>query len=119
MAPTGVTVTRPEGFDLSQVWQDIAATVDELRLPARVRALADPSMLGVLRQVFGPRLTVGPAGADKRVELEIRGWVERSLAVELAGFGPWVEVVSPASVRHHLAGIGAALLNRYGGDRPE
>jgi predicted DNA-binding transcriptional regulator YafY len=115
---TGATVVRPDGFDLAQVWRDIAATVDELRLPVRARVLADPWVVRILRQLFDTRLTLGPAGPDGRVELEVRGWAERSLAIELAGFGSWTEVLEPISIRRHLADVGAALTRRYGPAEP-
>lgn len=53
-------------------------------------------MLGVLRSVFGTRLTVG---------------------AELAGFADHVEVLAPQAVRDHLAHLGASLTRSYGTSR--
>lgn len=38
--PTGEPVTRPEGFDLGEVWAIISERVDELRAPVLAHALA-------------------------------------------------------------------------------
>jgi hypothetical protein len=49
----------------------------------------------------------------------IRGHSEYALAVELAGMAEWLEVTGPPGVRDRLAAIGAALVRRYGRERPD
>ena len=38
-------VVRPDGFDLTETWKGIVATVDERRAPARVTVLAHPPIV--------------------------------------------------------------------------
>ena len=63
----------------------------------------------------GDRLEVGGATTDGRIEVVIRGHDEYRLAGELAGLVEWLEVTGPPGVRDHLAAIGNALVERYGG----
>ena len=42
---------RPEGFDLATAWSEITDTVDELRLPLRVRALVAGELAGLGQRV--------------------------------------------------------------------
>lgn len=112
---TDEAVVRPEGFDLREAWRDISADVDEWRAPVRARARVEPDTLPAVRWVFRTRVRIGPSGEDGRVEVELRGYGERSLAGEIAGFGAGVEVVEPASVRDLLSDIARQLSAVYGG----
>ena len=106
---------RPPGFDLADAWQEVVDAVDRRRTMERVRAVAEPSTVGMLRGHFGTRLTVGGAGDDGRVAVEIGfGSLDRA-AIELAGYGAGLEVVDPPSVRLDLAAIGRHLAERYAG----
>ena len=109
----GQPVRRPSDFDLAQAWRLITDELDQRRTPLRARVLAAPEVVGWCRGTFGNRVRIGPAGADGRVELELRGHHPRGLAAELAGFGGKVEVLEPDELRHELATIGAELLERY------
>jgi predicted DNA-binding transcriptional regulator YafY len=113
--PTGDPVVRPDGFDLAEAWQMISAQVDELRTPLRARAAATADMVGTLRWVLGTRLRVGPQRPDGRIDVEISGYSERSLAGEIAGFGAALEVFEPESMRAELAQIAAELHQVYQG----
>jgi hypothetical protein len=84
-----------------------------MRVPLRVVAHVERDMLGVLRSMFGTRLTIGDDTADGRVAVEVRGQMVESLGGELAGLAPWIEVVEPPEVRAHLARIGVELVDRY------
>ena len=106
-------VVRPEGFDLAAAWGAVTDAVDELRVPLRARALADPDVVGLLRMMFGPRVRIGPAGPDGRVEVELRGHHVPALAGQLAGLGRRVEVLEPPEVRARLAEIAAELAASY------
>ena len=106
-------VVRPEGFDLATAWSEITDTVDELRLPLRVRALVASDAVGVLRMMFGRRVRIGPPTDDGRVEVEVRGHHVPALAGELAGLGRRVEVLEPPEVRDRLAEIAAELVELY------
>ncbi|HUP76156.1 MAG TPA: YafY family protein [Acidimicrobiales bacterium] len=110
----GQPVRRPPDFDLAKVWRLITDELDQRRTPLRTRVLAAPDVVGWCRGSFGNRVRIGPAVADGRVELELRGHHPRSLAAELAGFGGAIEVLEPDELRQQLASIGRQLLDRYG-----
>jgi predicted DNA-binding transcriptional regulator YafY len=107
-------VARPEGFDLSTAWRTVIKDVDELRTPARARAIVEPTVLSLLRWVFGRRVRIGPSGASGRVEVELRSASMRALAGEIAGFGGSIEVLEPEEIREYLAQIGRELVDIYG-----
>lgn len=115
---TGNPVVRPDGFDLPSAWKLISERVADNRA-ATARALADPVVLQQLRWVFGPRLRVGPAVANGRVEVEILASGQQELVTRLAGFGALLEVTAPEEVRLGLALIGAELVVRYATAEPE
>jgi predicted DNA-binding transcriptional regulator YafY len=104
---------RPPDFDLADTWQGVVDAVDRHRTIERVRALAEPPTVGMLRGHFGTRLTVGAAAEDGRVTVEIGFATLERAAMELAGYASGLEVVEPASVRHDLAAIGQGLIERY------
>jgi predicted DNA-binding transcriptional regulator YafY len=111
--PTGEPVVRPDGFDLVETWNAIAAEVDQRRAPYRVRARVRRERLWYLWGSFGNRLhVVGDADADT-VEVELRSVGPDVLAAEIAGFGAAVEVAEP-EVRAALARIGAELTAAFG-----
>ena len=112
--PTGDPVVRPEGFQLAEAWRLITDEVDQKRAPVVAHALAlNPQVARWCRSTFGTRVRIGPSGDDGRVEVELRGHSERSLAAEVAGFGTWLEVVDPPEVRRHLAALGRDLAATY------
>jgi predicted DNA-binding transcriptional regulator YafY len=114
VAPTGDPVVRPEGFDLREAWRLIADQIEERRTPLRARALASPEVVHICRWVLGNRVRIGPAGADGRVEVELRGHHVESLAAEIAGVGAGLEVLEPPELRARLAHVGAELTATYG-----
>ncbi len=109
---TGLPVVRPEGFDLASAWKLIAERVGDLWKDS-VRAVAEADSLPSLRWVFGPRLRVGPAVDDGRVEIEIAAPDGLVTARKIAGFGALVEVVEPDEFRVELQRIGNELVNLY------
>jgi predicted DNA-binding transcriptional regulator YafY len=112
--PTGDAVVRPEGFELAQAWRLISDEIEQRRTPLRAVALASAEIAGVLPWIFGNRVRIGPAGADGRVEIELRGHHLDSLAHDVAGFGNEVEVVEPDELRQRLRDVGHALVATYG-----
>jgi predicted DNA-binding transcriptional regulator YafY len=112
--PTNEPVQRPEGFDLEAAWHGIMSTLDEKRAPATVRVQTDVETLDILRYMFGTRLVSGPVDAMGRIEAEIRGHSEEAVARQLSGLGGRFEVLSPPSLRTHLADIGRTLTEHYG-----
>ena len=112
--PTGEPVVRPEGFQLAEAWRLITDEVDQKRAPVVAHALAlNPQVARWCRATFGTRVRIGPSGDDGRVEVELRGHSEWSLAAEVAGFGTWLEVVDPPEVRRYLAKLGRDLAVAY------
>ena len=93
----------------------ITDEVDQKRAPVHARGTIVADAVGLLRMMFGTRVRIGPAGADGRVEIEVRGAHVPALAGELAGLGGRVDIVEPPEVRDELARIGAELTARYGG----
>ena len=116
---TGAPVERPEGFDLAAAWASSAAAVEDRRAGVRVRALADREALGQLRLRFGTRLTVGEAGADGRVPVELAGPALAFVAAEVAGFGRRVQVLDPPEARALLAELARELTQVYAGPAVE
>ena len=111
---TGDGVVRPDGFDLDEAWALIADEVDRRRAPLRVRALAEPGSVPMLRWILGTRVRIGPAGDDGRVEVELRGHNPDAIAGEIAGLGAGIEVLEPEEVRARLARIASELAANYG-----
>ena len=114
VAATGDPVIRPVGFDLADAWRMISSKVDELRAPLRARALLTPDAVGWCRMTVGNRVRIGPALADGRVEVELRGHSIGSLAAEVAGFGNRIEIIDPPELRARLAELGAELIAVHG-----
>jgi predicted DNA-binding transcriptional regulator YafY len=105
---------QPDGFDLAETWQRVVAEMDELRGASRVRALADPSIIGWLRGHFGTRVTVHDRVDDGRLAIDIGFGDTHNPAMELAGYGFGLEVLDPPEVCRELAAIGTRLVARYG-----
>lgn len=105
---------RPDDFDLAGEWAQVVSEVERHRDPAVTSGFAAPDDLGTLRYVFGPRITIGGARADGRVEVAFRSSEESVLAAQLAGFGDRIEILEPTAVREALARIGAELVAMYG-----
>jgi predicted DNA-binding transcriptional regulator YafY len=110
---TDEPVRRPPGFELAKAWEEIVARVDEHRASRRVRALAEPTIIGWLRGHFGNRLSVGEAVEDGRIGVGIGFGDTRQAAMELAGYGFGLEVLDPPELRDELVAIGTRLLERY------
>ena len=106
-------VHRPDGFDLAESWREIADEVDRRRTPLEVNGHCAPDGIGLLRMVLSPRLDVGGATPDGRIEVVIRGPNEYALAGEIAGLVEWLTVTGPPAVLERLASIGEALVERY------
>lgn len=106
---TDHAVQRPPGFELADAWKMITTEIEHVRTPIVVRALVDQQAMPSLRFSFGSRLRIGMADDSGRVEVELRGHHEASIASELAGFGRMVVVLDPPAVRQRLAAIAGEL----------
>jgi predicted DNA-binding transcriptional regulator YafY len=105
---------RPVDFDLQRAWEEIAATIDELRSPVRVEAIAEPEVVDVLRWIFQRQVAVGEPRRDGRLPVSISGQSTDGIAYQLAGFGGSIEVIAPEEARQCLARIGGELSTAYG-----
>jgi predicted DNA-binding transcriptional regulator YafY len=111
---TGAEVIRPEGFDLAAAWEESAAAVEARRGQTRVRGLAEPALVPLLRIRLGTRLTLGATDPEGRVEVEVAGPSVDLLVSELAGYGGRFVVVDPPAARAHLAEVAGELRQLYG-----
>jgi predicted DNA-binding transcriptional regulator YafY len=111
---TGAKVIRPEGFDLTAAWEESAAAVEARRGQTRVRGLAEPALVPLLRIRLGTRLTLGATNPEGRVEVEVAGPSVDLLVSELAGYGSRFVVVDPPEARAHLAEVAGELRQLYG-----
>jgi predicted DNA-binding transcriptional regulator YafY len=114
VTPTDEAVVRPEGFDLAAAWQESSAAVEARRGQTRVRGLARPGLVPLLRVRLGTRLTVGSTDTHNQVEVEVAGPSIDMLVSELAGYGDRVLVVGAAAARSGLAEVAAQLRRAYG-----
>jgi predicted DNA-binding transcriptional regulator YafY len=111
--PTDAPVLRPPDFDLASAWRGIVTTLDAVRAPVTVQVRADPDTAEILRYMFGRRMVEGATDPDGRINAELRGHSEETVARQLAGLAGQVEICSPARVRQQLADIGHALVRHY------
>ncbi|MEU2682124.1 WYL domain-containing protein [Streptomyces sp. NPDC007107] len=117
---TSVTVTgeparRPEGFDLAEAWQELAAEAERRLRATTVRAAAGPAAVPGLRELLGDRLRTGELRPDGRCEIEADGPSVEILVAQLAGAGADVEVLEPPEARARLARLGRELAAAHGG----
>ena len=110
---TGQPVVRPPDFDLAAHWRQIVARVDELRAPARVRAVARAEDVQVLRWIFGTYVTVEAEHEDGRIEVSLAGRDVDGIIRQIAGFGSLLEVIDPPEARQALCDIGRELVSSY------
>jgi predicted DNA-binding transcriptional regulator YafY len=114
VTPVDAAVVRPEGFDLAAAWEESAAAVEARRGQVRVRGVADPALLPLLRIRLGTRLSAGVSDPQGRVEVEVAGPSVELLVSELAGFGSGLRVVDPLEARAGMATVGEELRRLYG-----
>jgi predicted DNA-binding transcriptional regulator YafY len=106
-------VRQPPGFDLTETWQAMVRDMDERRGSRRVRALADPDIVGWLRGHFSNRIEVGEPVADGRIAVDLGFGDTHDPATDLIGYGAHLEVLEPEDVRAQIAATAAAMVKRY------
>jgi predicted DNA-binding transcriptional regulator YafY len=111
--PTGEPVVRPPDFDLAEAWKMVTDRMEEQRFGVWATGTADPSVIGPLRWLFGPRVHIGPPGPDGRIAVELGGHDAVALSWRLAGFGSDVVVTDPPELREELRRIGEQLAATY------
>ncbi|MGB3258777.1 MAG: WYL domain-containing protein [Ornithinimicrobium sp.] len=106
-------VHRPQDFDLSESWREIADNIDRIRTPIEIHATCAPDGINLLRVAMGDNLEIRGTTTEGRIIVAMHGHSEYGLAGHLAGLIEWLDITSPQAVRDHLADIGKALTKRY------
>jgi len=113
VTPAGTPVVRPEGFDLREAWEASAGEVERRRTETSVHALADPTLVPLLRRWLGPaHVAVGEPTADGRVAVELGGPSVPVLTAQFAGFGHRLELTTPEA-RERLRALADDLRELY------
>ena len=112
-----VTVTdepadRPDDFDLAEAWNTVVRDVNEQRERAFTILVTSAAIVPFLREQFGELSVEETAIDDQRVRVRISAPAENMLARGLAGWGEYIHVLEPASMRAELRRLGAALTKR-------
>jgi predicted DNA-binding transcriptional regulator YafY len=114
-AMTDETSERPEGLDLAELWERVTAEVEAQRAAASATVIVDSGIVPLLHTQFGHR-AVHEASVDAmRSRVRITAPTAQLLARGLAGWGEYLEVEEPESLRAELARLGRALVERNGG----
>ena len=114
-AMTDETSERPEGLDLAELWERVTAEVEAQRAAASATVIVDSGIVPLLHTQFGHR-AVHEASVDAmRSRVRITAPTPQLLARGLAGWGEYLEVEEPESLRAELARLGRALVERNGG----
>jgi predicted DNA-binding transcriptional regulator YafY len=114
-AMTDETSERPEGLDLAELWERVTAEVEAQRAAASATVIVDSGIVPLLHTQFGHR-AVHEASVDAmRSRVRITAPTAQLLARGLAGWGEYLEVEEPESLRIDLARLGRALVERNGG----
>jgi predicted DNA-binding transcriptional regulator YafY len=114
---TGASFERPPNFDLVEYWADSTAAYERGVPRVRVTVRVPTDRLGPLETAVG-RAAV--AAADRLPEPE-PGWLRLGLnldwpndvAARLLAAGPDIEVLEPPDMRSQVAGLAAAVVERY------
>ncbi|MEV1129661.1 WYL domain-containing protein [Agromyces sp. NPDC049794] len=109
---TDAPAERPDGLDLAEVWERVTAAVDEQRAAATATILVDTGIVPLLSTQFGQRAVDDEPVDPIRSRVRVTAPTEQLLARGLAGWGEYVEVLEPASVRDELRRLGEALVRR-------
>jgi len=111
---TGEAATRPDGFVLEEVWDEVVAEIEARRSPVSAVILIEARFVPVLVRQFGRHCEPLGEEPDGRARVRLSAHMALSIAERIAGWGDVVEVVDSDPVRAELARIGAELARRYG-----
>ena len=110
---------RPAGFDLAGYWRDYLADFEARRHHDIARIRLSPHGMRRLAQLMTPtvaaaaRASAGPPDQDGWVTAELPIETLDHAASELLRLGADVEVLAPAALRAHLAGVASELARLY------
>lgn len=120
VAPTGLPVVRPPGFDLAAYWaassERFLATMYGGRAVVRVSPRGMRELGHILGDLWVTRVTLESAGPP-----DAAGWVKVAIPVEeeeialvqLLRFGPEAEVLAPEGLRRRMAEAVAGMAANY------
>jgi predicted DNA-binding transcriptional regulator YafY len=105
---------RPSDFDLAAYWKASTTAFMASRRRLNVTVRMDPNAADSLKQWCPEIVVMGPSSpTDPWVTLRIAFDDEDQAAFMILGFGPRIDVVSPASVRQRVDGdLAAAVIRR-------
>jgi predicted DNA-binding transcriptional regulator YafY len=107
---------RPADFELADAWEHVMREVNEHRERASAVVIADTAILPFLRERFGEQGLSAEPLDEHRSRLRVTAPIESLLARSLAGWGEYLEVVVPESVRRELERLGSELVKRNGSE---
>jgi predicted DNA-binding transcriptional regulator YafY len=104
---------RPEGFTLSQAWQQVVDEVEQRRSRTWATVLIETRFMPILRDHFGRHCHAEADVPDGRTRVRVAAPTPLDIARNLAGWGARIEVLEPVAVQQELARIGGELATRY------
>lgn len=111
---TDEAAERPDDFDLAEAWENVVREVNQQRESASAVVIVDAAILPFLRAHFGERAVMDAPLDDHRVRLRVTAPTELMLSRGLAGWGEYLDVLEPESVRAELRRTGTELVQRNG-----
>lgn len=105
---------RPNDFDLAEAWNRVVCDVNQQRESASTIVVTNTEIVPFLREQFGELAVEDTAIDGHQARVRISAPAEIMLARGLAGWGEYIDVLEPASVRSELMRLGAALVKRNG-----
>jgi len=111
--PTGETFDRPEGFALTEAWEEVVGEVEQRRARTWATLLIPTAVVWVLQDHFGRHCEPVADLPDGRSRVRVAAPTPLDIARTLAGWGAAVEVEEPPVVKSELHRIGAELVARY------
>lgn len=109
---TEAPAVRPDDLDLTGVWEGVTAAVDAQRASATALIAVDAGIVPLLTTQFGQRAVEEEPIDPVRSKVRVTAPTGQLLARGLAGWGEYVEVLEPASLRDELRRLGEALVRR-------
>ena len=101
---------RPDDFDLAEAWNTVVRDVNEQRESASAIVVTNTAIVPFLREQFGELAVEETAIDDQRARVRISAPAENMLVRGLAGWGEYLTVLEPASMRAELRRFGATLM---------
>ncbi|MBC7594841.1 MAG: WYL domain-containing protein [Kineosporiaceae bacterium] len=109
---TDEPANRPDNFNLAEAWNNVVRDVNEQRESASTVVVTNSAIVPFLREQFGDLAVEETAFDDQHARVRISAPAEIMLARGLAGWGEYIDVVEPASLRAELMRLGTALRER-------